>query len=356
MPKKRKDAPVEESESEEEESEEEEEQQPEQGTPSSAADDAAPPTAAGSAAAADAAASSSGESSSDEEEEEEDDDASAAPASASASASTSAASASASASAIPAAPEGEGSGRKVYISGLPRTMYREAVKKYVEEQTEAPVVDVSLSLFPDSKKSRGMAFVTFKTSEGAAEAIEKLNGATLEGRWLKVEPCLQRDNPALAKADAEGGAGGSGGKGGRGGGSNVCFAFQNNDCSRGDACRFSHTAPHDDGCLRAVNDSRSSGGWGMGKQTGKSTVCFHFQKGNCKHGDECKFDHVKGAVYSHPSFRQAEEKKSKACYRCGSFKHQSEHCKAQRICYRCKSKEHLSSQCPKRQKQQKAAE
>ena len=204
MSKKRKDVPVEESESEEEESEEEEEEQPEQGTPSSAAD-AAPPTAAGSEAAADAAASSSGESSSDEEEEEEDDDASATSASASTSSASTSAASTSSASAIPAAPEGEGSGRKVYISGLPRTMYREAVKKYVEEQTEAAVVDVSLSLFPDSKKSRGMAFVTFKTSEGAAEAIEKLNGATLEGRWLKVEPCLQRDNPALAKADAEGG-------------------------------------------------------------------------------------------------------------------------------------------------------
>ena len=51
-----------------------------------------------------------------------------------------------------------------------------------------------------------------------------------------------------------------------------CYAFQRGECTRGDACRFSHdpnaTAP------------KASG------------VCYAFQKGECTRGDACRFQHT----------------------------------------------------------------
>jgi|SRR5690349_16347994 len=74
------------------------------------------------------------------------------------------------------------------------------------------IVDLKLVLDRDTGRSRGFAFVELATNESANAAIEKMNGAMVDGRPLRV-------NIAEARRDGGGGGGGGGGRGGpRGGG------------------------------------------------------------------------------------------------------------------------------------------
>ena len=45
-----------------------------------------------------------------------------------------------------------------------------------------------------------------------------------------------------------------------------------------------------------------------------------------------------------------ENKKCKACFHSGSYKHAGVHYKKQCICYRCRGTDHISSQCPRKKK------
>ena len=51
-----------------------------------------------------------------------------------------------------------------------------------------------------------------------------------------------------------------------------CYAFQRGECTRGDACRFSHDP-------NAEAPPRSS------------APCYAFQRGECDRGDACRFSH-----------------------------------------------------------------
>ena len=72
---------------------------------------------------------------------------------------------------------------------------------------------VSASVIKDkfSGQSRGFGFVEMKTEEGAAEAIKKFNGGTLDGKSITV-------NEAQPKKEFGGGGSRGGGGGNRGGG------------------------------------------------------------------------------------------------------------------------------------------
>ena len=58
----------------------------------------------------------------------------------------------------------------------------------------------------------------------------------------------------------------------------VCFSFQKGECSRGDACIFSH------GEAEATEPANAA-------PKKKAGVCFSFQKGECSRGDACIFSH-----------------------------------------------------------------
>lgn len=66
------------------------------------------------------------------------------------------------------------------------------------------VADVKVVMDRDSGRSRGFAFVEMSTEDGARKATEALNGATLDGRPLRVSEAEERRS--------------SGGPGGRSGG------------------------------------------------------------------------------------------------------------------------------------------
>ncbi len=67
------------------------------------------------------------------------------------------------------------------------------------------IVDLKLVLDRDTGRSRGFAFVELATNEAANAAIEKMNGAMVDGRPLRV-------NIAEARRDGGGGGGGGGGR------------------------------------------------------------------------------------------------------------------------------------------------
>lgn len=77
-----------------------------------------------------------------------------------------------------------------------------------------PVTEVNLMQDRVTGKSRGFAFVTMETKEGADAAILALNGKDMKGRALTVNEARPRE------ARSGGGGGGGGGyRGGSGGGS-----------------------------------------------------------------------------------------------------------------------------------------
>jgi len=75
-----------------------------------------------------------------------------------------------------------------------------------------PVTEVNLITDRDTGRSRGFAFVTMATPEGAKAALEGSAGKNIKGRNLKVSEARPRE-----EGGGGGGRGGSGGRGGRGG-------------------------------------------------------------------------------------------------------------------------------------------
>jgi hypothetical protein len=76
------------------------------------------------------------------------------------------------------------------------------------------VTEVKLILDRETGRSRGFAFVSMGTEEGARQAIEQMNGAMLDSRPLRVNEAEERRE----RSGGGGGYGGGGGGGGYGGG------------------------------------------------------------------------------------------------------------------------------------------
>jgi RNA recognition motif-containing protein len=76
------------------------------------------------------------------------------------------------------------------------------------------VEQVKLILDRETGRSRGFAFVTMIDEAGAQKAIAEMNGATLDGRSLRVNEAEDRQQ----RGGGGGGYGGGGGGGGYGGG------------------------------------------------------------------------------------------------------------------------------------------
>jgi predicted Zn-ribbon and HTH transcriptional regulator len=58
-------------------------------------------------------------------------------------------------------------------------------------------------------------------------------------------------------------------------GKNMCYDFQRGECTHGNRCRFSHDPKHA----------------GSASKIPVKPVCFAFKRGHCKLGDECRFRH-----------------------------------------------------------------
>ena len=85
--------------------------------------------------------------------------------------------------------------------------------------TCGPVTDVNLIVDRMTNRSRGFAFVTMETPEGAQSAIQQLAGKEVNGRALTVNEARPR----------EAGGGGGGGRGFGGGGERRGFGGERRD-------------------------------------------------------------------------------------------------------------------------------
>lgn len=102
---------------------------------------------------------------------------------------------------------------KVFVGNLSFDTTREEL-----EALFAPVGEITEVVVPtdrDTGRPRGFAFVTFASSDIAAQAIEKLNGAELGGRNLRVNEATEKPERSFGGG---GGFGRSFGGGGRPGG------------------------------------------------------------------------------------------------------------------------------------------
>src|SRR3989338_7416769 len=113
-------------------------------------------------------------------------------------------------------PSGGVMGKKLYVGNLPFSATDEILAQtfsaYGEVESAKIIVD------RDSGRSKGFGFVEMASEDAAQEAINKLNGQSLDGRTMTV-------NEARPMAPRRGGGGGGGGcgggrggRGGRGGG------------------------------------------------------------------------------------------------------------------------------------------
>jgi RNA recognition motif-containing protein len=81
-------------------------------------------------------------------------------------------------------------GNRLYIGNLPFTATAEDVRGAFE--AHGAVTDARVVTDRDTGRSRGFAFVTMGSSEESTRAIEKMNGALLAGRPLRVNEAQER--------------------------------------------------------------------------------------------------------------------------------------------------------------------
>ena len=98
-------------------------------------------------------------------------------------------------------------GNRLYVGNL---SFDAAEDDLIEafEQDGRKVVSARIITDRDTGRSRGFAFVEMANEQEAQQAIAEMDGASLDGRNLRVNEAQERQNRG----------GGGGGRGGRGGG------------------------------------------------------------------------------------------------------------------------------------------
>jgi len=104
-------------------------------------------------------------------------------------------------------------GRKLYVGNFPYSANQQILQ---EKFSQCGTVDsVNVITDRDTGQSKGFAFVEMSSDSEAQNAIQELNGTSLDGREIKVNEA----KPKAPPRDNRGGGGGYGGGGrGRGGG------------------------------------------------------------------------------------------------------------------------------------------
>jgi RNA recognition motif-containing protein len=95
-------------------------------------------------------------------------------------------------------------GNRLYVGNLSYSTNTESLRALFA--TAGEVREVAMPTDRETGQPRGFAFVTMGSDAQANGAISQLNGATLDGRSLRVNEAQERPG---------GGGGGGGGRGGR---------------------------------------------------------------------------------------------------------------------------------------------
>ena len=115
--------------------------------------------------------------------------------------------------------------KKLYVGNLAYASTEESLRAFFE--AFCPVVSCKIIRDQQTRQSRGFGFVEIEDDAKADEAIEALNGQTLDGKQLRINEARPKEGgfggggggPRGGGGDRRGGYGGGGGYGGpRGGG------------------------------------------------------------------------------------------------------------------------------------------
>ena len=105
----------------------------------------------------------------------------------------------------------------IYVANLSFAVQDEDLREFFTPYGE--VTSAKVIMDKVSGRSRGFGFVEMSDDEAARKAIAELDGATVEGRAIKVnEAKPKEDKPSFG--GNRGGGGYGGGRGGYGGGGN----------------------------------------------------------------------------------------------------------------------------------------
>jgi len=104
---------------------------------------------------------------------------------------------------------------KLYVGNLNYQTTEEQLRALFSEV--APVTSVALITDRETGRPKGFGFVEMETSEGAREAIEKLNNREVDQRTITVSEARPKKEFGGSRGGDGGGFGG-GGRGGYGGG------------------------------------------------------------------------------------------------------------------------------------------
>ncbi|XP_074310297.1 serine/arginine-rich splicing factor SR45a-like isoform X1 [Silene latifolia] len=80
-------------------------------------------------------------------------------------------------------------GNNLYMTGLSMRVTSDDLEKFFSK--EGKVLECNLVKDPHTKESRGFAFITMETVEGAERYLKNLNRSVLEGRLITVEKQIE---------------------------------------------------------------------------------------------------------------------------------------------------------------------
>ncbi len=106
--------------------------------------------------------------------------------------------------------------KNLYVGNLSYKISDEDLKSNFSEAGEVESATIIKDKF--SGQSKGFGFVEMKTEEGAAEAVKKFNGGTLDGKTITVNEARPKKEFGAGGGGHRGGGRPGGGGGFRGGG------------------------------------------------------------------------------------------------------------------------------------------
>ncbi len=107
-------------------------------------------------------------------------------------------------------------GKKLFVGGLAWATTDDGLRQAFSDFGD--VTDAKVITDRDTGRSRGFGFVSFATEDSATNAMNEMNGSTLDGRTLNVNEAQDRRGGGGGGGRGGYGGGGGGGRGGYGGG------------------------------------------------------------------------------------------------------------------------------------------
>lgn len=92
-------------------------------------------------------------------------------------------------------------GKKIYVGNLPYSATDESLNEAFA--SHGGVTSARIIMDRDSGRSKGFGFVEMTTDSGAQNAIERLNGSSMDGRALNVSEA----KPQAPRGNRDGGFG-----------------------------------------------------------------------------------------------------------------------------------------------------